>query len=41
LLEESERIGTEEEARFGRNIGDELPSELQRRGERLQRIRET
>jgi transposase len=41
LLEEAERIDAEEDARYGRNsYGDELPAELQRREERLQRIRE-
>jgi transposase len=41
LLEEAERIDAEEDARYGRNSrGDELPAELQRREERLQRIRE-
>src|ERR1035438_7736226 len=40
-LEEAERIDAEEDARYGRNsYGDELPAELQRREERLQRIRE-
>ncbi len=41
LLQEAERIDAEEDARYGRNsYGDELPAELQRREERLQRIRE-
>jgi transposase len=41
LLDEAERIDAEEDARYGRNSrGDELPAELQRREERLQRIRE-
>src|ERR1019366_7993237 len=41
LLKEAERIDAEEDARYGRNsYGDELPAELQRREERLQRIRE-
>jgi transposase/IS5 family transposase len=40
LLKEAERIDAEEDARYGRNsYGDELPAELQRREERLQRIR--
>lgn len=39
LLEEAERIDAEEDARYGRNrSGEELPAELQRREERLQRI---
>jgi transposase len=41
LLKEAERIDAEEDARYGRNrYGDELPAELQRREQRLQRIRE-
>ncbi len=41
LLQEAERIDAEEDARYGRNrYGDELPAELQRREERLKRIRE-
>jgi len=41
LLQEAERIDAEEDARYGRNSrGDELPAELQRREQRLQRIRE-
>jgi transposase len=41
LLQEAERIDAEEDARYGRNsFGDELPAELQRREQRLQRIRE-
>jgi transposase len=41
LLDEAERIDAEEDAWYGRNSrGDELPAELQRREERLQRIRE-
>ncbi len=41
LLEEAERVDAEEDARYGRNRGgDELPAELQRREQRLQRIRE-
>ncbi len=40
LLQEAERIDAEEDARYGRNnSGEELPAELQRREERLQRIR--
>jgi hypothetical protein len=40
LLQEAERIDAEEDARYGRNSsGDELPVELQRREERLKRIR--
>ena len=40
LLQEAERIDGEEDARYGRNSsGEELPAELQRREERLQRIR--
>lgn len=40
LLEEAERIDAEEDARYGQNSrGDELPAELQRREERLKRIR--
>jgi len=39
LLAEAERVDAEEDARYGRNSrGDELPAELQRRQERLQRI---
>jgi transposase len=39
LLQEAERIDAEEDARYGRHSrGDELPAELQRREERLQRI---
>jgi transposase len=41
LLEEAERIDAEEDGRYGRNrFGDELPAELQRREERLHRIRD-
>jgi transposase len=41
LLAEAERTDAEEDARYGRNrSGDELPAELQRREERLKRIRE-
>jgi len=40
LLAEAERIDTEEDKRYGRNSsGDELPAELQRRQQRLERIR--
>jgi len=40
LLQEAERIDAEEDARYGRNnSGEELPAELQRREERLKRIR--
>jgi len=40
LLAEAERIDAEEDARYGRNSrGEELPAELQRREERLRRIR--
>ncbi len=40
LLQAAERIDAEEDARYGRNrTGEELPAELQRREERLQRIR--
>jgi len=40
LLTEAERMDAEEDARYGRNSsGDELPAELQRREQRLQRIR--
>lgn len=41
LLAEAERTDAEEDARYGRDSrGDELPAELQRREERLKRIRE-
>ena len=41
LLAEAERTDAEEDARYGRNrSGEELPAELQRREERLKRIRE-
>jgi transposase len=41
LLAEAERTDAEEDACYGRNsMGDELPAELQRREECLQRIRE-
>lgn len=41
LLAEAERTDAEEDARYGRNSsGDELPAELQRREDRLKRIRE-
>ncbi len=41
LLAEAERTDAEEDARYGRHSrGDELPAELQRREERLKRIRE-
>ena len=40
LLAEAERIDAEEDARYGRDrSGDELPAELQRREERMRRIR--
>jgi hypothetical protein len=40
LLQEAERIDREEDARYGRTSrGEDLPAELQRREERLQRIR--
>jgi transposase len=41
LLAEAERVDAEEDARYGRDRrGDELPTELQRREDRLLRIRE-
>jgi transposase len=40
LLAEAERTDGEEDARLGNQSGDELPAELQRREERLQRIRQ-
>jgi hypothetical protein len=41
LLEEAERIDAEEDARYGKGKrGDELPEELQRRDNRLKKIRE-
>ena len=41
LLEEAERVDAEEDERFGaENRGDELPAELQRREERLAKIKE-
>jgi transposase len=41
LLAEAERTDAEEDARYGRKrSGDELPAELQRREERLKRIRQ-
>lgn len=41
LLAEAERVDAVEDARYGRNrSGDELPAELQRREDRLLRIRE-
>ena len=41
LLAEAERVDAAEDARYGRNrSGDELPAELQRREDRLRRIRE-
>jgi transposase len=41
LLAEAEKADAEEDARYGRNSsGDELPAELQRREDRLKRIRE-
>lgn len=40
LLAEAERTDVEEDARLGNQSGDELPAELQRREERLQRIRQ-
>ena len=41
LLAEAEQIDKEEDKRYGRNSrGDELPAELQRREQRLQRIAE-
>ena len=41
LLAEAERTDAQEDARYGRNSsGDELPAELQRREERLKRIRD-
>jgi len=41
LLAEAERVDAEEDARYGRDRrGDELPAELQRREDRLRRIRE-
>ncbi len=39
LLAEAERVDAEEDARYGDQRGDELPAELQRREERLRRIR--
>lgn len=40
LLQEAERVDREEDARYGRTSrGEDLPAELQRREERLQRIR--
>ena len=41
LLQKAEAIDAEEDAEYGPdNLGDELPAELQRREERLRRIRE-
>jgi len=40
LLAEAERTDAEEDARLGDPSGDELPAELQRREERLKRIRQ-
>jgi transposase len=40
LLAEAERVDAEEDARYGEQRGDELPAELQRREERLRRIRQ-
>ena len=40
LLAEAERTDAEEDARYGDQSGDELPAELQRREERLRRIRQ-
>ena len=41
LLEEAEAVDAEEDERYGPDLrGDELPEELQRRAQRLQRIRE-
>ena len=40
LLAEAEGTDVEEDARLGNQSGDELPAELQRREERLQRIRQ-
>jgi transposase len=40
LLAEAERADAEEDARYGDQRGDELPAELQRREERLRRIRQ-
>jgi transposase len=41
LLQRAEAIDAEEDAEYGReNMGDDLPAELQRRAERLRRIRE-
>jgi len=41
LLAEAERVDAEEDARYGRSrSGDELPAELQRREDRMLRIRE-
>jgi transposase len=40
LLAEAERVDGEEDVRYGDQRGDELPAELQRREERLQRIRQ-
>jgi len=40
LLDEAERVDAEEDARYGDRSGEELPSELQRREERLRRIRQ-
>ena len=40
LLGEAERVDAEEDARYGDRSGDELPAELQRREERLRRIRQ-
>ena len=39
LLDEAERVDAEEDARYGDRSGEELPAELQRREERLRRIR--
>ena len=41
LLERAEEVDVEEDARYGRGVrGDELPQELQRREERLARLRQ-
>jgi len=41
MLEEAEAVDTEEDERFGReNRGDELPEELERRRDRLEKIQE-
>jgi transposase len=40
LLAAAERADAEEDARYGDQSGDELPAELQRREERLRRIRQ-